>query len=145
MNTTTAATLPASHWLIAVIALLWNLLGLAMFVLQVTLSPEALAALPDAQRRVHEATPAWMNMAFGIAVVAGVLGAVALLLRRRWAAMLFAVSLAALVVQILGAFLATPAWAAHGVAGLAMPVLLLVIAGVLWAYARKATTRGWLR
>jgi len=87
----------------------------------------------------------WINAAFGVAVVAGVLGAIALLMRRRWAAMLFAISLVALVVQILGAFLVTPAWAAYGAAGLVMPLLLLAISAALWSYARKAAARGWLR
>ncbi len=145
MSTSTPPALPASFWIIATIALLWNLLGVAMFAMQVTMSPDAVAALPDAQRQVYEATPAWINVAFGVAVVAGVLGAVGLLLRRRWAGLLFALSLAALAVQVLGAYLVTPAWAGYGAAGLVMPVLLLVIATVLWAYARKAAARGWLR
>lgn len=144
MSTINAPTLPKSYWIIATIALLWNLLGLAMFAMQVTMSPEALAALPAEQRQVYEATPMWINAAFGVAVVAGVLGAVGLLVRRRWAALLFAVSLVALVVQVLGAYLVTPAWAAYGAAGLLMPVLLLAIAAALWSYARKAAARGWL-
>ncbi|OHE84119.1 MAG: hypothetical protein A2579_02185 [Lysobacterales bacterium RIFOXYD1_FULL_69_11] len=145
MSTITAPALPKSFWIIATIALLWNLLGLAMFAMQVTMSPESLAALPAEQRQVYEATPMWINAAFGVAVVAGVLGAIALLMRRRWAAMLFAISLVALVVQILGAFLVTPAWAAYGAAGLVMPLLLLAISAALWSYARKAAARGWLR
>ena len=145
MSTITAPALPKSFWIIATIALLWNLLGLAMFAMQVTMSPESLAALPSEQRQVYEATPMWINAAFGVAVVAGVLGAIALLMRRRWAAMLFAISLVALVVQILGAFLVTPAWAAYGAAGLVMPLLLLAISAALWSYARKAAARGWLR
>lgn len=144
MSTINAPTLPKSYWIIATIALLWNLLGLAMFAMQVTMSPEALAALPAEQRQVYEATPMWINAAFGVAVVAGVLGAVGLLVRRRWAALLFAVSLVALVVQVLGAYLVTPAWAAYGAAGLLMPALLLAIAAALWSYARKAAARGWL-
>ena len=145
MNTTAAATLPRSYWIIATIALLWNLLGLAMFAMQVTMSPETLAALPAEQRQVYEATPMWINAAFGVAVIAGVLGAIGLLVRRRWAAMLFAISLVALVVQVLGAYLVTPAWSAYGAAGLLMPALLLAIAVALWTYARQAAARGWLR
>ena len=145
MSTITAPTLPRSHWIVATIALLWNLLGLAMFAMQVTMSPETLAALPAEQRQVYEATPMWINAAFGVAVIAGVLGAIGLLVRRRWAAMLFAISLVALVVQILGAYLVTPAWSAYGAAGLLMPALLLAIAAALWSYARQASARGWLR
>ena len=144
MHATALPMLPKSFWIIAVLALLWNLLGLAMFVMQVTLSPEALAAMPAAQREIHGSTPAWINVAFGLAVVSGVLGAVGLLMRRRWAVVMFALSLAALAVQLLGAYLVTPAWAASGVAGLGLPVLLIVIAFALLAYARNVASRGWL-
>lgn len=144
MQATVLPMLPKSLWIIAVLALLWNLLGLAMFVMQVTLSHEALAAMPVAQREVHEATPAWINVAFGLAVASGVLGAVGLLMRRRWVVAMSALSLAALAVQLLGAYLVTPAWASSGAAGLGLPVLLVVIAFALLAYARNVASRGWL-
>lgn len=144
MNATAMPMLPKRYWIIAVLALLWNLLGLAMFAMQVTMSPEALAAMPAAQREIAAATPTWVNVAFALAVVGGVLGAVGLLMRRRWAVAMFVVSLVALVVQVLGIYLATPAWAAAGAASLGMPALLIVIAVALLAYARHAAGRHWL-
>lgn len=144
MHATALLRLPKSFWTIAVLGLLWNLLGLAMFFLQVTLSPEALAAMPAAQREIHGATPAWIDVTFGLTVVSGVLGAVGLLMRRRWAVVMFGVSLVALAVQLLGAYLVTPAGAASGAAGLGLPVLLIVIAFALLAYACNVASRGWL-
>ena len=142
MHAAAAPTLPTSFRIISVLALLWNLLGPAMFAMQATVSPESLAAMPAAQRAVHEATPLWINVAFGLAVASGVLGAVGLLLRRRWAVAMFAVSLVALAVQLLGAYLVTPAWAASGVAGLALPALLIAIVAGLLGYARSVARRG---
>ena len=144
MNATTVSMLPKRFWIIAVLALLWNLLGLAMFVMQVTMSPETLAAMPAAQREVVEATPSWLDAAFGVAVASGVLGAVGLLLRGRWAVPMFALSLAAVLVQVLAGYLVTPAWAASGAAGLVLPALLIAIAIALLGYARAAARRGWL-
>lgn len=148
MHATALPRLPKSFWIIAVLGLLWNLLGLAMFFMQVTLSPEALAAMPAAQREIHGATPAWIDVTFGLTVVSGVvsgvLGAVGLLMRRRWAVVMFGVSLVALAVQLLGAYLVTPAGAASGAAGLGLPVLLIVIAFALLAYACNVASRGWL-
>ena len=66
-------------------ALLWNLAELAMFVMRVSPSPAALAAMHEAQRSVHVATPAWINVVFGLAVTRGVIGSLALLTRRDWA------------------------------------------------------------
>ena len=44
-----------------------------------------------------------------------------------------------------GAYALTPAWQAYGPAGLAMPVLVLVIAAGLWVYAGRCRAGGWLR
>lgn len=144
MSTVAASSRPASFIVIAVFALLWNLLGLAVFLMQIDMSPEQLAALADAQRQVYEATPGWVNIAFALAVLGGVLGGVGLLLRRRWAVRMFLLSLAALVVQVVSSFTVTPAWQLLGASALVMPVLLLVIAIALYAYARRAAARGWL-
>jgi hypothetical protein len=144
MNDNLASMRPKSFWVIAIAALLWNLLGVAMFFLQVAMTPEMVAAMPAEQRQVHEATPGWLNIAFAVAVFGGVIGALGLLLKKRWAVTFFLISLLALLAQMIGAYAVTPAWEAYGPAGLAMPVLLVVIALLLWVYARKATIRGWL-
>jgi len=144
MTTVIAASRPVSYWVIAVLALLWNLLGVAMFCITLLATPEQLAAMPVEQRRILDATPGWMQVAYGVAVFGGVLGAIGLLLRRRWAATFFLLSLVGLVVQVLGAFLATPAWEVLGPSGLVMPIVLLVIALFLLSYSRRAAARGWL-
>lgn len=130
---------PASHLWIAIAALVWNLLGLMAFVMQVFMSPEQVAALPPADRAVYVATPSWLTAAFALAVGGGVAGSIGLLLRQRWAVTAFAVSLAALVVQIAGAYLTTPVWQASGPTGAVMPVLLLAIGTFLLRHARRAT------
>ncbi|GAB3509524.1 hypothetical protein MNQ95_09075 [Pseudoxanthomonas daejeonensis] len=145
MQTTSGPVRPKAYWWVAILALVWNLLGLAMFFVQVTMDEARLATLAEAERQVFLATPPWVNVAFAFAVIGGVLGALCLLLRRRWAVPMFGVSLLALLVQFAGAYLVTPAWQAYGVAGLAMPVLLLVISLALLAYARRCRARGWLR
>jgi hypothetical protein len=144
MNTVNSAVRPKSFWVVAVLALLWNLLGVAMFALQMMMTPEALAAMPAEQRQVYEATPSWLNIAFAAAVFGGVLGALGLLLKKRWAVPFFALSLIGLLVQVIATFVVTPAWQAYGLAGLVMPVLLIVIALLLLGYSRKAAARGWL-
>ncbi len=145
MQTQTVASRPPAYWLVAILALVWNLIGVAMFYIQVTMDDTRLAGLTELQRQVYQATPAWVNVAFAFAVFGGLLGAIGLLVRRRWAVTMFGISLLALLVQFLGAYLVTPAWAAYGAAGLAMPLLLLVIAAFLWSYARRALARCWLR
>lgn len=144
MNVAAATSRPTSFWVIAIAALVWNLLGLAMFYLQVNMSPDQLAAMPPEQRQVYEGTPPWLNIAFGIGVIGGVLGAIALLMKKKWAVMLFLISLIAVLVQMVGAYVATPAWVVYGAAGLIMPLVVLAIALFLWRYSGKAAARGWL-
>lgn len=144
MNTHVAVPRPRSFWIIAVLALLWNLIGIAMFYMQIAMTPEQLAAMPAEQRAVYDATPSWLNAAFAVAVFGGALGALGLLLGKRWAVPMFLLSLLGLLVQMLGAYAVTPAWSAYGAAGLAMPILLVAIAVFLWLYSRKAAARGWI-
>lgn len=142
--TTTATKRSVGYWIVAVFALVWNLIGVAMWYLQVSMTPEQLAAMPEAQRQVYEGTPGWINIVFAVAVLGGVLGALGLLMKKRWAGTMFLLSLIALLVQMIGAYVVTPAWAAYGPVGLVMPVVLLLIALFLLWYANKAKARGWL-
>ncbi len=144
MNGTVEVPRSKGFWLVGILALVWNLIGVAMFWMQVNMGAEALAQMTEQQRQVYEATPAWLNVAFAIAVFGGVLGALGMLMGKRWAVTMFFVSLLALLVQMIGAYLATPAWAAYGAAGLVMPVVLIVIALLFWRYAQKCVMRGWL-
>lgn len=144
MTAAIATPHPTRFRVVAILALLWNLLGAAMCAVQIGMTPEMIAAMPLEQRQVYEATPSWLNAVFAVAVAGGVLGAVGLLLKKRWAVPFFALSLLALVVQVVAAYAVTPAWSAYGPPGLVMPVLLLLIAAFLWWYARKAAAQGWI-
>ncbi|MBO9717393.1 MAG: hypothetical protein J7507_11450 [Pseudoxanthomonas sp.] len=145
MQTRSGPLRPRAYWWVASLALVWNLAGLAMFWAHVNMDESRLATLAEADRQIYLATPPWMNVAFAFAVIGGVLGALCLLLRRRWAVPMFAVSLLAMLVQFGGAYLVTPAWQAYGAAGLAMPGLVLVIGLALLACSRRWRARGWLR
>src|SRR5690606_37418164 len=138
-------SVPVPFRVIAVLGLLWNLYGLAMFWLNLTISPEAVAALPDAQREITLAMPRWIMLPSAIATIGGVLGMLALLLRRRWATPLLLASLLALVVQFVAVYATTTVWDLTGAAGAVFPLLLWLVALGLWLYARRAAARGWLR
>jgi hypothetical protein len=145
MNAPLVAKPPAWFWIVAVLALLWNLFGLAMFYMQYTASPEQLAQLPEAQRNLQEALPGWVWVVNGIATIAGTLGALLLLVRKRLALPVFWVSLIAVLVlfgyclfpgrmlEVMGAAQALP-----------MPIVVTVVAALLVWFARKAIARGWI-
>lgn len=97
----------------------------------------------EAQRSIHAATPAWINVVFGLAVTRGVIGSLGLLMRRGWATPLLPGSLVAVIMQMVG--LSGHAGmgrvrAAYGPSGLVMPVLRGLVAFGLWRYAVRAGT-----
>ena len=135
---------PGWFWVVSVLGLLWHLVGLSMFYMQMAMTPEAAAALPPEQQQIHAAMPTVAYAFFGIAVIAGVLGSLGLLLRRRWAAPLLLLSLLGVVAQMATAYATTPVWALTGAGGAVFPLLLVVACLLLWLFARSAAARGWI-
>lgn len=132
---------PAWYWLAAVAALLFEGAGAYLFANSLMLDP---ASLPLDQRAVFDATPQWMTIAWGVAIGAGVLGAVALVIRRRLAEPLLLVSLLAVVVQFSGLFLVRQLRELTPEDHLIVPVVILLLAYAIWQMAKLAKRRGWL-
>lgn len=131
-------------WIIGGAALVWNLIGIIFYVGQVTLSPEALATLTEAQQEFFIATPKWATAAFAIAVNAGALGSLFLLLRKSWAVPVFALSLLAIIIQDVDAFVMRDAFSIVGVNGIIIPSMVFIIGIALLLYSRATKARGWL-
>jgi hypothetical protein len=139
------AGVPGWYWAVAILALLWEAIGCAAYLMQVTIGPAELAKLPAAQRDIWLAMPAWVTGAYAIAVWVGLAGAAGLLLRRRWARIAFAVSLLAVLVQFGWTFLATPILSTIGTSAAAFPAFIALMAAILLWFADMAAKRGWLR
>ena len=133
-----------NFWIIGGAALVWNLIGIIFYVAQVTMTPEALAKMTEAQQDFFVATPTWATAAFAIAVNAGALGSLFLLLRKTWAVPMFVVSLLAIVVQDVDAFVMRDAFNILGVNALIIPSMVLVIGIALLLYSRATKARSWL-
>jgi hypothetical protein len=133
-----------NFWIIGGAALVWNLIGLAFYIGEVTMTPEALAALTEAQQEFFLTTPTWATAAFAIAVNAGALGSLFLLLRKTWAVPTLVISLIAIVIQYVDAFVLRGAFGIVGVSSLIIPSMVFVIGVALLWYARVTKERGWL-
>lgn len=136
---------PAKWYLIVLfIALLWNMLGISAFILQVTHSPVMFDGMPAEQLAFYDNIPLWADIAFGIAVFAGTLGCLGLLLRKRWAGLLLVLSMLGIVVQNFHAFMLGDAMAILGPASVAMPTMVAVVALLLIWLAGYAEKQQWL-
>ncbi len=136
---------PRSFRVIGIIALLWNLIGLASYVAQVTLTPEALAEMPDDVRALYESIPTWAMAAFAIATTAGVIASVLLLVRNGLALPVFGLSLAAVLVQNFHAFVLADSMAVLGASSVVLPVLVIAAGIALILYSQRAKASGWIR
>ena len=134
---------PAWFWILAVLGLLWELFGVAMYLMHVGMLPQA-GEISDAERSLMESSPTWVTALFAIGVFAGALGALGLVLRQRWARPLLILSLLAVVLQFGGWLLMTDAMAVIGPSVVVMPAVIVLVAILLVWVAGTAARRGWL-
>lgn len=129
----------------AIIFLLWTLMGVAAFIMQSTADLAELAKADPYQARIWENMPQWAWAAYGLAVGAGLAGALALLLRRSSAVWLSAVCLIAVLVQFAYTFFLTDLLAVRGWTTALFPAFIIVMALAQTLYARSLQAKGVLR
>lgn len=134
----------SSYYWVAGIALVWNLMGFGAYIGQVTMAPEALNALPDAERALYENIPGWATGAFAAAVSGGVLGCVLLLLRNAYALPVFMISLLAVLVQNFNSFFLMDAMSVVGPVGATFSAAVIIIGVYLIWFTMDATKKGWI-
>jgi hypothetical protein len=122
----------------------WNLFGAVQFATSFSQTVPSLmaAGMTQAQAEVYLALPAWISVVFAIGVLGGLLGSVALALRRRVAKPIFAASLVGYLLLFAGdtyhgVFAAIPSQ-------LAILGVVVTVAAVLWGMARLADRRSML-
>jgi len=132
-------------WIIAIIALIWNVMGVLEYLGHVYMTDELLNAMTPEQQEFLANTPAWSTGVFAIAVFGGLLGSLLLIMRKKWATLLFLISLLAVLVNMGYTFFATNHAEVYGtVLGIVMPLVVIVIAIFLYLDSKSSTTKGWL-
>lgn len=130
------------YWIISIVALFWNLLGVMAYLMQVTLTEADFAAMSEAERALYTDLPTWVTAAYAIAVFSGVLASAALLLRKSFAVPLFAISLLAVLVQMAYSLLLSNTLEVLGMTALIMPLVVIAIGAYLLMFASNANKRG---
>jgi len=141
MSNTFTAKMPKWFWVVSILALIWNLLGIMGFVANVNLSPEALAEYPVAEQEIYNNTPLWATMAFAIGVLAGTIGSLGLVLRKRWAKPILIVSLIAVLLQLFHGFILANGIKVYGPSRMIMPIVIVLVGVFLIWFANMAENR----
>ena len=138
MNDKTVGGIHWSFWIIIVVTLIFNVMGVINYFVQ--MNTDSLASFPESYRPIIEGRPAWATAAFAIAVFGCTLGCLLLLLRKSVASYVFIVSLLGVIVSMMHIF---------GVSGFSsfevwMGVLmqLVVTAFLIW-YSKLTESKRW--
>lgn len=131
-------------WILGIAALIWNLMGVFAFIAQMNMTPEMLEVLPEAERKLYENVPSWVNIVFAIAVFGGALGSLLLLLKKKIATPVFILSLVAVIIQMMYNLFMSRASEVYGPGAMIMLIMVLFIAIYLAWYSKKSTVKGWL-
>ena len=139
MNNETVGGVHWSFWIICVVTLIFNVMGVINYFAQ--MNADSLASFPEVYRPIIEGRPAWATSAFAIAVFGGSLGCLLLLLRKSAAFYVLIASLLGVIVSMMHIF---------GVAGFSSFVIwmgvlmqLVVTAFLIW-YSKLAERKGWI-
>jgi hypothetical protein len=146
MSEETTTKVSTAFWVIAGLLAVWNLSGLYMYYQMSITTPEQLQAAGYSVVQIEHilGTPAWAHSAYAIAVNAGVLGVIFLLLRKAWAIPMFVLSLIGALLQDLDAYVLRGALEHFETVWLVIPITVIVICVFEIWYSRAAKAQGWL-
>lgn len=140
-----ATSVPLWFRLLAILGLLWNLIGVAMYLQKVGMFGDPLAGLNEAELALAASVPAWVTAVFALAVFTGLAGSIALVMSNRLSRLLLLLSLAMVLAQCAWIVFMSDARAVHGLAGIGMSALIVLIAAAQVGLANAGLRNGWVR
>lgn len=133
-----------SFWVISILALLWNAMGVNAYLQQAYMTESFKAMYNEEQLKMITEAPTWATAAFAIAVFGGFLGCVLLLLRKKLAKTVFIVSLIGILVQMFYNFFIIDSMAVYGPGALVMPIMVILFAVFLIWYSKYCIQKNWI-
>ncbi len=132
------------YWLISIVALLWNFMGVIAYLGQAYMSDDALKMLPEENQLYFSNVPAWVTAAFAVAVFGGFFASIGLVIRKKWAYFLFVISFLALVTQLVYNFFIQNYIEMSG-SQMIIPVISFIVALFLIYFSKQKLQQGVLR
>ena len=144
MNEAAIARPPVWFRILAILALLWELFGVSTYLMHVGILPSDPGGMSEVERSLSGSMPIWATAAYAVAVFAGAVGALALLLGKAWARPLLILSLIGIVIQFTWWLLLSGAMDAIGGSAAIMPLIVILVGAALVWLANIGVRRGWL-
>ena len=144
MTDTMTTRTPWHLWVVGAVALLWNGYGGYDYVMTQTNNAAYLAQFTAEQRAYFDSYPMWMEAVWAVGVWGGVLGAVLLLLRMKWAFHAFLASLIAFAVSVVYGQMSEGA-ALMGTTGVIFSAAIFLLGLAFVMYSRMMTRKRVLR
>ncbi len=136
---------PVWFWIVSVLALLWNLMGVMNYLGSTFMKEAMKAEMTPEQVNLMESTPSWVTAAFAIAVWFGAAGCIGLLLRKKWAKSALGMSLIGILVQTGYGFFMTNATEVYGqTEAFIIPLMVIFIGILLIFFARLSERKLWI-
>lgn len=135
---------PVARWYLiaAIVSLVLMILPAVGALIHLTTDPSSLALDERAQ---YEAEPLWMVAAFGLTGLAGAVGALMLVLRRRPAEPLLLIALLGIGAWFIGLFVNAQLRDLLSSVQIAVAAIIVAIVWTIYWFARHSRQRGWLR
>jgi len=126
-----------AFWIIGVLALLWNLMGVSAYLFQAFATEEMIAKMtPEKQAEMMIEHPAWLTALFALAVFGGFLGCVFFLTKKKIAYYFFILSGICATIQQLYILMDIE------LNMIIMPIMIIVICFFLIWFSRKCKDDG---
>ena len=144
MNEEQKTVVPTWFWVIAAVSLIWNILGCVIFSSEVFAQESIIESMTDEQKQWVRSTPRWIYLVFTISVSTGVAGSIFLFMRKKLSVPLFAISFAAVLIQMVYTMLIAGGLQVMGPSGALMPTVVITLAVVWLWFSLLSKGKGWL-
>jgi len=128
-------------WIVSVIALIWNVMGVMAYLGQVYMDEATLQTMPPEDQAYYAVLPSWVTAAFAVAVFSGALGSMALILRKKAAVSIFIISLVGVITQNIYTFFMQDEITLLGTR-MIWPIVVIAISFFLVFFARDGVKKG---
>lgn len=134
----------STFWVIGIIGLIWNLMGVDGYINQSYQTERFKSMYTEEQLEIILNLPPWVTAAFAVAVFSSVSACIFLLLKKKIAKTFFFIGLLAVLVQTTYNLFINPGKNMYGLIEYAMLIMIPIISIFLLWYSKKCSDDGML-